>query len=98
MGTFSEQVWGLSTERRQLLTEVNAGWRTPHKELVDSSRRALGDPRRLWAGIQTAMPLIPLLDDGQTPAAADEALCLARVQLPAGRSAATVLIARSVLP
>ncbi len=81
-----------------LLTEINAGWHTPREELVVSPRRLLGDPQRRWAGIQTALPLTPLPDDGRTPAAAEEALCLARVQLPAGSSADTVLVACSVLP
>jgi hypothetical protein len=81
-----------------LLTEVNAGWRTPREGLVVSSRRVLGDAQRRWAGIQTALPSTLLLDDGPTLAAAEEALCLARVRLPAGCSAATVLVACSVLP
>ncbi|SFO00963.1 Endonuclease/Exonuclease/phosphatase family protein [Geodermatophilus obscurus] len=81
-----------------LLTEVNAGWRTPGEVLVVSPRRVLGDSQRRWAGIQTALPSTPLPDDGRIPAAAEEALCLARVQLPTGSSAATVLVACSVLP
>lgn len=81
-----------------LLTEVNAGWQTPHGRLVVSPRRMLGREQDRWAGIQTALPMTPLPGDGSTPAAAEEALCLARVQLPAGSAAATVLVACSVLP
>jgi hypothetical protein len=81
-----------------LLTEVNAGWQTPNQKSTASSRRALGKPQERWAGIQTPFPVTRLPDDGRTPAAAEEALCLARIQLPAGSSAATVLVACSVLP
>jgi hypothetical protein len=81
-----------------LLTEVNAGWNTPKRALTASSCRALGSPQERWAGIDTALSATPLLDDGRTPAAAEEALCLGRIDLPAGSTADTVLVACSVLP
>ena len=49
-----------------LLTEVHAGWQTPQTELVVSPSRQLGDRQRRWAGIQTALPLTQLPDDGRT--------------------------------
>ncbi|TKJ30284.1 hypothetical protein [Blastococcus sp. CCUG 61487] len=81
-----------------LLTEVNARWQTPGQDLVASPRRTLGGAQERWAGIQTALPMVRLLDDGRTPAAAEESLCLARIQMRAGSFATTVLTACSVLP
>jgi hypothetical protein len=90
LGAIDAKMW--------LLTEVNAEWRTPQQELTASPRRALGDPRQRWAGIDTSLSISPLPGDEGTLPAAGEALCLARISLPAGSTADTVLVACSVLP
>jgi hypothetical protein len=81
-----------------LFTEVNAGWATSHGRLVTSPARSYGREQDRWAGIQTRLPITQLMDGGEGPAAAEEALCLARVELPDSAGSSSVLVACSVLP
>jgi hypothetical protein len=82
-----------------LLTEVHRDWESPSGCVSVSPPRggASRDTKR-WAGIQTSLPMTPLLDSPTAVPAAEESLCLARVQLPEGARSTSVLVACSVLP
>jgi hypothetical protein len=82
-----------------MLTEVHRDWRSAAGAVVVSPPRGGENPdTKRWAGIQTALPMKQILDDAGGPAAAEESLCLARVELPEDAGAESVLVACSVLP
>jgi len=82
-----------------LLTEVHRDWTS------ESGWTSVSPPRggtdrdiKRWAGIQTRLPMTPLDDWSSDVPAAEESLCLARVELPEGAGSTSVLVACSVLP
>jgi hypothetical protein len=82
-----------------LLTEVHRNWESPSGEFsVSPPRGGASKDTKRWAGIQTRLPMEPLDDWPTDVPAAEESLCLARVQLPDGAKTKSVLVACSVLP
>jgi endonuclease/exonuclease/phosphatase family metal-dependent hydrolase len=82
-----------------LLTEVHREWNSSSGWTSVSPPRggATRDTKR-WAGIQTRLPMTELYEGPTDVPAAEESLCLARVQLPEGARTRSVLVACSVLP
>jgi hypothetical protein len=82
-----------------LLTEVHRDWAWSCSSWAVSPPRGgeTSDTKR-WAGIQTHLPMTQLHDGSTERPAAEESLCLARVHLPEGATAKSVLVACSVLP
>jgi hypothetical protein len=82
-----------------LLTEVHRDWYFPGESVsVSPPRGGDGPDTKRWAGIQTRLPMTPLDPGPAAEPAAEESLCLARVHLPEGHAARSVLVACSVLP
>jgi hypothetical protein len=81
-----------------LLTEVHRDWDSPSRFSVSPPRGGTDRDVKRWAGIQTRLPMTPLHDGPTDVPAAEESLCLARVQLPEGAQTRSVLVACSVLP
>jgi hypothetical protein len=81
-----------------LLTEVHRDWNSSSGWVCVSPPRGGGPDIKRWAGIQTRLPITQLYDGPTDVAAAEESLCLARVALPEGARADSVLVACSVLP
>jgi hypothetical protein len=82
-----------------LMTEVHRDWGWASGFWAVSPRRGgeTADTKR-WAGIQTRLRMTQLHDCPTDRPPAEESLCLARVHLPDGAAARSVLVACSVLP
>jgi hypothetical protein len=82
-----------------LLTEVHRDWDSSSGSVSVSPPRGGDSPdTKRWASIQTRLPMTQLHDGPTAVPAAEESLCLARVQLPEDAKAGSVLVACSVLP
>ncbi|GAB3345377.1 hypothetical protein GCM10027300_03380 [Modestobacter lapidis] len=82
-----------------LLTEVHRDWDSSSGWVsVSGPRRGDSPDTKRWAGIQTHLSITPIHEGPTDAPAAEEALCLARVQLPEGAESRSVLVACSVLP
>jgi hypothetical protein len=82
-----------------LLTEVHRDWDAFDGWVAASPPRGGDTPdTKRWAGIQTRLPMTQLFDQCSDRPAAEESLCLARIDLPDGAPAESVLVACSVLP
>jgi len=82
-----------------LLTEVHRDWESARGSvLVSPPRGGDGSGTKRWAAIQTPYPIYQLDDDGGERPAAEESLCLARIDLPQHLGAGSILVACSVLP